>query len=188
MAFPKKTGNTTAKKAAPKKAAPAKLEFFHNGDYKNSLFYEYTFMTGEDGLVVPGKTRLVMIAGSLTNENAPRYDCNDFDMETKEAVTARIASRTFAVNPEKRLKANTVFKFILRVSTGEGKPLKVGIRDVEAKSAGKKQFTALDKAHPFSRKIRSVGRIMPSAFVNAKNREDGKFATKEKIRKQKAED
>lgn len=170
MPFAKKKSSGKDDKKKPKAAKPAKVTFPAPADFK-PCFVDVMFKTQKDGLIGPA-IKAVRIKGQWTNENAKRYDMMTYDATTVVSLMARIGARTFAAGVAKRLPSGTSFRLIVRVGkrTADDTILasvKSISRMVKSKTSGKSKWKEMtDKTDPVRRKLRSVGRFLPGAFVN----------------------
>lgn len=164
--FPaRKTGT-----AAVKKPRPPKITFDAPADMK-PCFIELMFRTQEDGIIGP-KFKANRVRGNWTNAEARRYDMMEYDAPTVAAMISRISARTFSTNMTRRLPGNATFRLVIRAGkrAADGTILS-GVKSVArlAKSAktGKASWKELtDVKDPVRRKLRSVSRFLPGAFVN----------------------
>ena len=156
--------------AGPKKPRPVKITFPAPADMK-PCFIELMFRTQEDGLIGP-KFKAIRVRGNWTNPEARRYDMMEYDAPTVTAIIARISARTFATNAARRLPANATFRLVLRAGKrAADDTILSGVKSIArlAKSAktGKTSWKEMtDVADPVRRKLRSVSRFLPGAFVN----------------------
>lgn len=182
MAFAKKTpvaaSKTPAAKKAfparkvgayPKKPRPVKITFDAPADMK-PCFIELMFRTQEDGLIGP-KFKAIRVRGNWTNPEARRYDMMEYDAPTVAAMISRISARTFSTNITRRLPANATFRLVIRAGKrAADDTILSGVKSIarlaklkSGKSAWKEMTDVKD---PVRRKLRSVSRFLPGAFVN----------------------
>ena len=157
------------KKPAVKRVPPVKITFDAPSDMK-PCFIEFMFRTQADGLIGPS-VKAIRVKGQWTNPNAKRFDMMDYDAYTVGAIMARLGARTFATNILKRLPANTAFKLVIRagVRSADGtliSSIKSVSKQVKTKSGKALWKELVDKTDQNYRKIRSVARFLPGAFVN----------------------
>lgn len=160
----------TGAAAGPKKVRPPKITFNAPADMK-PCFIELMFRTQEDGLIGP-KFKAIRVRGNWTNPEARRYDMMEYDAPTVAAMLARISARTFSAGLAKRLPANATFRVVIRAGKRAADDtilsgVKSIARMVKSAKTGKgvwKEMT--DVKDPVRRKIRSVSRFLPGAFVN----------------------
>lgn len=178
MAFAKKTTESVvlAKKGFParkpgtvKAERAPKITFDAPSDMK-ACFIELMFRTQEDGLIGP-KFKAMRVRGNWTNPEATRYDMMEYDAPTVAAILVRISARTFATNAARRLPANATFRLVIRAGKrAADDTLLSGVKSISrmVKSAktGKASWKEMtDAADPVRRKLRSVTRFLPGAFV-----------------------
>lgn len=174
MAFTKKAAPKGAKASKASKSSakkkPAKITFKAPSDMK-PCFVELMFKTQADGLIGP-QFKAIRVKGNWTNPEAKRFDMMTYDAPTVVAIIARVAARTFAAGVAKRLPANTAYRLVIRAGKrAADNTLMGGIKStaVLAKSekTGKSRWKELtDKTDPVRRKLRSISRLIPGAFVN----------------------
>ncbi len=173
MAFTKKAGSSKSSGKTGKtkaKAKPAKITFDAPSDMK-PCFIEFFFRTQEDGLI-GGGVKCQRVKGNWSNPEAKRFDMLEYDPQTVIAITSRFAARTFATNAGKRLPANTAFKIIIRAGLRKAdNTLMGGVKSIailkKSEKTGKSRWAEIEDAKdPVRRKLRSVGRFIPGAFVN----------------------
>lgn len=170
----KKTAAPAAKKAAPAKKAPAKktasgrpapITFEAPADFKPA-FVEVTFGVGADGLIIPSSVSANRVRGRWDNAEAKRFDLSEYDQITLLGIATRIAYATFAPNVLRRLPAGTKYFLVLRVAkkSVDGS-LTARIVAARHQAEGAKWKWYSDKADPVYRKLRRIGKLLPSAFV-----------------------
>lgn len=172
MAFTKKpvTAAVKAARAKTKAARPAKITFAAPEDMK-PCFLELMFRTMEDGLLGPS-FKAIRIKGNWTNPEARRFDMLAYDAKTVAALMARIGARTFAAGAAKRLPANTAYRLVIRVGkrAADGtilSSIKSLAKQVKSVKTGKALWKEMsDEKDPVRRKLRSIARFLPGAFVN----------------------
>ena len=168
-AAPAKKG-APARKTGPARPKPVKITFDAPADMK-PCFIELMFKTQADGLLGPS-FKAIRVKGNWTNENARRFDMMEYDPKTVTALMARIGARTFSAGVAKRLPANTAYRMVIRAGKRSADDTIIsGVKSIArlAKSAktGKSSWKEMtDTTDPVRRKLRSVARFLPGAFVN----------------------
>lgn len=157
-------------KGSAKKTKKVKRTYEAPEDFK-SHFVELCIRTDDAGLFAPS-IKVTAIKGRWENENAKRFDMLTYDPNTAMALVARLAARCFATNEAKRLTPKSAFRIIVRASKKGDGILSSGVKSIamlkKSEKSGKTSWKELtDKADTNRRKIRSVGRFLPSVFVKS---------------------
>lgn len=160
----------TGAAAGPKKVRPPKITFDAPADMK-PCFIELMFRTQEDGLIGP-KFKSTRVRGNWTNPEARRYDMMEYDAPTVAAMISRISARTFSTNIARRLPANATFRLVIRAGKrAADDTILSGVKSIarltKSVKTGKSAWKEItDVKDPVRRKLRSVSRFLPGAFVN----------------------
>jgi hypothetical protein len=159
----KKNGTAkTTKKKTKKKV----ITFKAPEDFK-AFFAKVNVKIGKDGLF--SDIKAVRIKGSPTNENAKTVDMGAHDPDTLRKMAARYGGAAFVTNAEKRLPANSLIAFLMRVSMKKDSgALAVSFKDFRIKLDGEKKSKALDKKDPIYRRARKPVRFMAGAFTQVR--------------------
>ena len=160
----KKNGPAPAKKSAKKKK---KVFIFKAPEDFKPFFAKVAVKIGKDGLFPDIKC--VRIKGSPKNENAKTVDMGLWDPDTLRKMAARYGGAAFVTNADKRLPANSMISFLMRVgSKKDTGALTTAFKDFRLKAEGEKKSKALDKKDPIYRRARKPVRFMPGAFTAVK--------------------
>ena len=166
----KKPLSAAAKAAKAKATKAAKITFDAPADMK-PCFIEFMFRTQADGLLGP-QFKAIRVKGQWTNPDAKRFDMIEYDAKTVAAMMARIGARTFSAGVAKRLPALTAFRLIIRVGKRAAddtilSSVKSIAKQVKSAKTGKPLWKELaDTTDPVRRKLRSIARFLPGAFVS----------------------
>lgn len=159
-----------ARKASGKKAPARKkvaIPVFKAPEDFKPFFSRVRVLIGKDGLATDIK--VLRIQGSPTNENAKTVDMALHDPDTLRRIAIRYAGAAFVVSPAKRLPANAVISFLMRVSKRSAdSSLTTSFKDFKIKLKDAPKLKALEKTDPIYRRARKPVRQMPAAFVNVK--------------------
>jgi hypothetical protein len=162
----KKNGTAPkGKKAAAKKKKV--IPIFKAPEEFKPFFAKVAVRIAKDGLF--SDIKVVRIKGSPTNENAKTVDLNAYDPETVRKMAARYGGAAFVTNADKRLPANSMISFLMRVGMKKDTgALTTAFKDFKIKGKDDKKAKLLDKKDPIYRRARKPVRFMPAAFVNVK--------------------
>lgn len=166
-----------AKKAGTgtKRTRKPTIDFMPPADFK-PFAVDIKFKTGKDGLLTTD-FQVERIQGRWDNENAKRWDMMEYDPATVTALMSRLGGMMYAPNVLKRLKPNTAYRMILRVSlrkiptSDTKKKLGVSIAAIaryqKSAKTGKLRISWLSDSADLDRRRlrRSATKILPGAFT-----------------------
>lgn len=181
---PAKKGDAPAKKKNKKKPVLFKAP----EDFKPA-FYEIGFDTMKDGLINGGSIHSNRVKGAWDNEDAKRFNLQEYDLPTLLAISNRLGCVSFAPNIAKRLPPKMRFFMVIRAGKRGADGTLVttlkGVRYLGENKAGKPKWFWLSNESEGEnlktyRKIRRLKTILASAFVEAQLPPSGRKTKKKK--------
>ena len=157
-------GKPKGKSSAKKKPG---LPVFKAPDEFKPFFARVSVRIGKDGLM--NDLKVLRIKGSPTNEDAKTVDMAQHDPETLVRVAARYSGPSFIRNEGKRVPANSIVSFLMRVGVKkENNQLTTAFKEFKIKNLETKKTKTLEKSDPIYRASRKPARWMPAAFTGVK--------------------
>jgi hypothetical protein len=160
----KKNGPAAGKKVGAKSKKKKVAIIFKAPETFKPFFARVVVKIAKDGLF--SDMKVTRIQGSPKNENAKTVDMAAHDPDTLRKMAARYGGAAFVTNVDKRLPANSMISFQMRVGKkSDSGALTTAFKEFKFKGKDDKKAKVLDKSDPIYRRARKPVRFMPGAFT-----------------------